>query len=44
VRDLGEGASKNACGSLPQLPNRTVMVVIGRVPNRNNKQTFSMEL
>jgi hypothetical protein len=40
---LGERAGKNATGNIPELPNSTFMVVIGRVPNGNNDRTSSMQ-
>ena len=42
--DFAEHAGKTARGNLPVLPNTTFMIVIRRVPNGNNDQTFSMQL
>jgi hypothetical protein len=41
VTDLGERPGKRARGNLPEMPNTTFMVVIRRVPNGNNDETFS---
>jgi len=41
--DLGERAGKTARGNIPQLPNKTFMVVICQVPNGNNDPTSSMQ-
>jgi len=42
--DLGERVGKKARGNLPELPNRTVMVVICQVLSGNNDPTSSMQL
>jgi hypothetical protein len=41
---LGEHAGKKASGTVPELPNPTVMVVIRQVPNGNNDPTSSIQL
>jgi hypothetical protein len=39
--DIAVRDCKNPRGTIPQLSNTTLMVVIHRVPNSNNDQTFS---
>ena len=42
--DVGERAGNQAIGNIPELPNKTFMVVLRRVPHGNNDQTSSIQL